>query len=69
LNTVIINKTKVLRLWLSRYYALCFSYSQRLLAYSILKIFWLWTYLMKVIPEKRHMHYIWYLRCYLYVKR
>ena len=27
---------------------------------------WLWAYLMKVLPERRHEHYIWYLRLYYY---
>jgi hypothetical protein len=27
---------------------------------------WLWVYLMKVLPERRHEHYIWYLPLYYY---
>jgi hypothetical protein len=29
-------------------------------------IFLLWAYLIKVIPETCHVHYIWYLRFYCY---
>ena len=29
-------------------------------------MFWVWADLMKVIPETRRLHWIWYLRFYYY---
>jgi hypothetical protein len=31
------------------------------------QIFRFWAYLMKVIPEKRHAHLIWYLHFYVFI--
>ena len=41
-------------------------YSQRLPILFYIPIFWLWGYLMTVIPEMRRAHYIGYLRFFYY---
>ena len=73
LNHVIIIKTKVLlpQTYLTLADVGGTVQSFRFLALKDFKlfgflIFWFWEYLMKVIPEKRRAHYIWYLRFYYY---
>jgi hypothetical protein len=75
LNNVIIIKTKVLlpQAWVTL--AKCVRSSLGPLVYLLRNFlilfgfpdFRLWEYLMKVIPETRHAHWIWYLRVYVVI--
>jgi hypothetical protein len=49
--------------WFIKYIFFWFSCFHRLRLFS-LQIFWLWVYLMKVIPEMHCVHSIWYLHFY-----
>ena len=67
-NVLLISSRKATFTWstnISCFRALWFYCSQNFKIFSF-PIFWLWAYLMKVIPETLRNHYICYLRFYYY---